>query len=88
MVLKEHQVDYIYVQIFLDTRRLANCLSENLQIKVTTPKAPGKNGTLRIYVTVSSMDRLRSLILDHMHPSMLYKLGLYFICVVNFINKV
>lgn len=59
-----------------DTRRLANCLSENLQIKVTTPKAPGKNGTLRIYVTVSSMDRLRSLILDHMHPSMLYKLGL------------
>jgi hypothetical protein len=59
-----------------DTRRLANFLSENLQIKVTTPKAPGKNGTLRIYVTVSSMDRLRSLILDHMHPSMLYKLGL------------
>lgn len=38
--------------------------------------APQLRRTLRIYVTVSSMDRLRSLRLDHMHPSMLYKLGL------------
>jgi hypothetical protein len=59
-----------------DTRRIAKFLSENFQIKVTTPKAPGNNGTLRIYVTVSSMNRLRSLILDHMHPAMIYKLGL------------
>lgn len=49
---------------------------ENFKLKITTPKAPGNKGKLRIYVHVSSMEHLRSLVLDYMHPSMKYKLGL------------
>jgi hypothetical protein len=58
------------------TIRLSKYLVENFKLKVTTPKAPGNKGKLRIYVHVSSMEHLRSLVLDYMHPSMKYKLGL------------
>jgi hypothetical protein len=59
-----------------DTIRLAKYLQDTYQLKVTTPKAPGTNGTLRIYIKVSSMGLIRSLVINHMHPSMLYKLGI------------
>ena len=55
---------------------MALFLEQKYSLKVTTPKAPGKKGALRIYVTVKSMNILRPLIIGHMHPSMLYKLGL------------
>lgn len=69
---------YICTDLFTpeDTRRLAKHLSDSLSLKVTTPKAPGNSNNLRIYVLVSSMDRLKLLICNHMHSSMLYKLGL------------
>lgn len=59
-----------------DTIRLANYLSETFKLQVTTPKAPGNKGRLRIYIQVASRGIIRSLVVDHMHPSMLYKLGL------------
>ena len=59
-----------------DTKRLAKYLHDKFKLEVTTPKAPGSNGALRIYVKVSSMVLLRSLVIGHMHPSMIYKLGL------------
>jgi len=58
------------------TIKLSNYLTETFNLKVTTPKAPSKTGALIIYIQVSSMEHLRSLISDHMHPSMNYKLGL------------
>lgn len=57
-----------------DTKRLALFLTAQYSLKVTTPKAPGKKGALRIYVWVQSMDLLRSLVITHMHPSMMYKI--------------
>jgi len=59
-----------------DIIRIANYMTNKWNIKLTTPKAPGKNKSLRIYVKVSSMIKLRLLVLDHMHPTMLYKLGI------------
>jgi len=59
-----------------DTIRLANFISIQFGLSVTTPKAPGKKGALRIYILRSSMERLRSLVVMHTHDSMLYKLGL------------
>jgi len=69
---------YICTDLFdpADTRRLALFLEQKYSLKVTTPKAPGTKGALRIYVSVQSMNSLRNLIKTHMHPSMLYKLGL------------
>jgi hypothetical protein len=69
---------YICTDLFSpeDTKRLALFLEQKYSLKVTTPKAPGKKGALRIYVTVKSMNILRPLIIGHMHPTMLYKLGL------------
>lgn len=58
------------------TIKLSKYLTETFYLKVTTPKAPGKTGALRIYIQVSSMEHLKSLVSDHMHPSMNYKLGL------------
>ena len=59
-----------------DTIRLAKYLGKTYKLEITTPKAPGKKGALRIYIKVSSKVLLRSLIVEHVHPSMLYKLGL------------
>lgn len=59
-----------------DTKRLADYISTQFGLSVTTPKAPGKKGALRIYVQTPSMDTLRSLVTVHTHSSMLYKLGL------------
>lgn len=59
-----------------DTIRLSQYLANTFGLSVTTPKAPGQKGALRIYVKVSSMDTLRKLVAIHMHSSMLYKLGL------------
>lgn len=59
-----------------DTVRLSSYLASTFGLNVTTPKAPGTKGALRIYVKVSSMDSLRKLVLVHMHPTMLYKLHL------------
>jgi len=72
-------VDYIYIQIFFspkDTIRIANYINKKWNINLTTPKSPGEKKSLRIYVKVSSMIKLRLLVLDHMHPTMLYKLGI------------
>jgi hypothetical protein len=51
-------------------------MSDKFSFQLTTPKAPVNKWTLRIYVKLSSMIHLRSLVLDHMHPTMLYKLGI------------
>jgi len=59
-----------------DTIRIAQYMIDKFNLKLTTPKSPGKKGHLRIYVPVSSMIKLKSLVLDHMHPTMFYKLGL------------
>lgn len=61
-----------------DTKRLANKIASLFpdELKLTTPKAPGNKGALRIYIGVSSMNLLRSLIKTYMHSSMLYKLGI------------
>lgn len=59
-----------------DTIRLSNYLIKTFNIKVTTPKAPGNNGALRIYFKVSSVQIVRNLVEPFMHPSMNYKLGL------------
>ena len=58
----------------LDTQRLANYLANTYGLKVTTPKST--KGDLRIYISATSMTQLRSLVLVHMHSSMIYKLGL------------
>lgn len=69
---------YICTDLFSpeDTIRLSNHLSDKYKLKITTPKSPGNSGKLRIYISVNSMDLIKSLILDHMHPSMFYKLGI------------
>lgn len=61
-----------------ETKRLANKIAILFQEKlnITTPKAPGNRGALRIYIRVSSMNLLRLHLKPHMHPSMLYKLGI------------
>lgn len=59
-----------------DVLRLAQYLRTQYNLEVTTPKAPGGKGALRIYVLRSSMETVRQLVLPHMHPSMLYKLSL------------
>lgn len=58
-----------------DTQRIAKYIIKTYNLKVTTPKAPGNKGALRIYFLASSMSKVRLLVLDHMHPSMIYKLG-------------
>ena len=59
-----------------DVQRLASYLADTYQIHVTTPKAPGKKKALRIYVLVRSMPSICTLLVPHMHSSMLYKLGI------------
>lgn len=61
-----------------ETKRLANKIASLFQenLNITTPKAPGNRGALRIYIGVSSMNLLRSHLKTHIHPSMLYKLGI------------
>ena len=65
-----------------DTLRLANFLNQNLGLKCTTPKAPKGKGklneedNLRIYISATSLEQVQSLVLKHMHPSYLYKIGL------------
>jgi hypothetical protein len=59
-----------------ETRRLADYLTNRFNLKITTPKAPGNKGRLRIYISSLSMEPLRLLVRRYMHPSMLYKLGL------------
>lgn len=44
------------------TIRLSKYLVENFKLKVTTPKASGNKGKLRIYVHVSSMVHFRTLV--------------------------
>lgn len=58
-----------------DTIRLSKYLIKTYNLELTTPKAPGSKGTLIIYIKVSSIENLKSLILKYMHPSMIYKLG-------------
>lgn len=57
----------------LDVHRLIFVLESKFNLKCRTEK---KNNNLRIAIKSSSMDHLRFLVKDHMHPSMLYKLGL------------
>jgi LAGLIDADG DNA endonuclease family len=56
-----------------DIVRLMNVLMIKFDLKCTihydTPDKP------RIYISKGSMDKLRVLVLPHMHPSMLYKIG-------------
>lgn len=60
-----------------DVIRLANYISNRYKLQTTTPKAPNssKNNSFRIYITVASMKTLRSIVIPHMHTSMLYKLS-------------
>jgi len=58
----------------LDSKRLAKYLSDTYGLKITTPKST--KGALRIYISATSMGQLRLLVLAHMHPSMIYQLGL------------
>jgi LAGLIDADG DNA endonuclease family len=44
------------------TIKLSKYLTETFSLKVTTPKAPGKTGALRIYIQVFSMGHLRNLV--------------------------
>jgi hypothetical protein len=69
---------YICTDLFSpqDTLRLAKFLTETYNLKVTTPKAPGTKGALRIYISATSLGIVKTLVLEHMHPTMLYKLGL------------
>jgi LAGLIDADG DNA endonuclease family. len=69
---------YICTDLFTpqDTIRLAKFLSETYNLKVTTPKAPGTKGALRIYISSTSLGIVKTLVLEHMHPNMIYKLGL------------
>jgi hypothetical protein len=69
---------YICTDLFSpqDTIRLAKFLSETYNLKVTTPKAPGNKGALRIYISIKSLGIFKTLVLEYMHPTMLYKLGL------------
>lgn len=59
-----------------DTKRLAAHLSSTFGLNITTPKAPGKTGSLRIYVKKSSISILQRTVVPYMHDSMLYKIGL------------
>ena len=69
---------YLCTDAFLpnDTNRLANFLSTKYNFKCTTPKAPGKTGALRIYISATSLELLRTLVQPYMEASMIYKLGL------------
>jgi len=59
-----------------DTKRLAGYLSSTFGLNITTPKAPGNTGSLRIYVKKSSISILQRTVVLYMHDSMLYKIGL------------
>ena len=65
-----------------DTLRLATYLTDNFGLKCTTQKAPkgrgnlGLNGSLRIYISATSLGLVQTLVSKHMHSSFLYKIGL------------
>lgn len=54
---------------------LIQALKENFQIHATIQDSSAVN-RYRIYIKVSSMERLRTLVVPYFNPSMLYKLGL------------
>lgn len=54
---------------------LIKLLKERLDL-VATKKKRGDNYRIRFSSIKSNLDRLRSLTLEHMHPSMVYKLGI------------
>jgi hypothetical protein len=58
----------------LDVQRLAKYLNETYHLKVSIYNRSGKY--LRLYISSTSMDKVIKLVINHMHPSMLYKLGL------------
>lgn len=62
-----------------DVLRLANHLRTVFNLKCTLPQAPGNlglKGHVRIYISATSVELVRSLVLEFMVPSMFYKLGL------------
>ena len=61
-----------------DTERLAVHLINKYGLKCTTPKAPkGSNpGSLRIYISATSLKLVQTLVSKHIHPSFLYKIGI------------
>jgi hypothetical protein len=69
---------YLCTEIFTfsDNQRLANYLVETYNLKVSLHKLSINNDKVRIYIYANSMENLRSLVIDHMHSSMLYKLGI------------
>lgn len=56
--------------------RLLDVLQGKFNLECTLHGHSAHGGKFRIYVRADSMPRLRELVLPHMHPSMLYKLGL------------
>ena len=58
-----------------DSIRLAHYINKKFDLKTTNPKAPGNKGSLRIYISATSMENLRALVKPYMHSTMLYKLG-------------
>lgn len=56
-----------------DVLKLIYVLENKFSLKCRTER---KNKGLRVVIKPSSMDHLRFLVKDHIHPSMLYKLGL------------
>lgn len=56
-----------------DVNHLVNYLKIKYKLSCSIHKV---NGRFRIYILVKSLPCVRKLVLDHMHPSMLYKLGI------------
>lgn len=59
---------------FADTTRLCLVLTQKYGLKATVQSA-GIKDQYHIYIWVESMPLLRSLVKQHMVPTMLYKLG-------------
>lgn len=56
-----------------DVKRLADYISNRYKLSCSIHKA---NGRYRIYILAKCLPAVRELIVPHMHPSMLYKLGI------------
>jgi hypothetical protein len=58
----------------LDVERLASAITNKLGIE--TRAVHDRRGQYMLAISRSQLDKVRELISPHMHPSMLYKLGL------------
>lgn len=78
---KAEGIVFIYSNSFTysDCVRLAAAIINKLNVKTTVRKErKGKNGQMQYKLAIAKADigRLQSLVADHMHPSMLYRINI------------